>query len=826
MWKGVKQEADYPLKKVIFGGPAGGSSLFQVPMDHVPLPPPGVKGIPTGCDYCIVGCNYMAYTWPLGQEGGPKANQNALNRDFPMESGKGGWPGPNQHTIVLINSKAHNCLVLPWMESQVLNVDGDHSPRGGRIAQKCYSPVKPTADRLKTPLLRVNGSLLPIAWDDAIRIMVELYRYSLDQYGDLACGCKSYSYQFWENTYAITKLFFRGFETPTFAAHDKPTWQGDATGLQDSGTDQFSGSYQDYFDAENIFISGTDPYETKTILWNEWIMGGDADGGRRDKLPKIIMVLPRKSRGCTFAEQAGGLFLQITPGTDPVLHNAMCRYIIEKGWEDKGFIKKHVELDVDHIENDMGRGTRNTPREWRTTRWGKTYDDWKKWLMKEETARMDVAERITGIPAAKIKKACELMAKPVGGQRPKTSLLLEKGNYWSNNYLSTISFANLGYLVGAAGRPGRVMMRGGGHQRGGRSGGGYPRTKSPEQRPGIRRLALDVDRWAMNGNIRVMWVIGNQWINQMTASQELAKSIGAQTIRSKHQVEAFSSIDDVIATLKRRIDNGGMALFNTDIYLREIGANFADLVLPAATWGEEDFVRAQAERRIKIYSKFYDPPGEAKPDWWIVAQVGKGMGFEGFEWKNSNEIFTEAAKFSRGSRTDYFPLLIKAQMDGKKAHELLREMSPTGIQGPITLDYKTGELHGTVRLHDFTRPVAFSDVANRPRTFWFKSNKKSGRFLMTKVDWNGLYADFHERIQPDPRKGELWVSNGRVNEIWQSLFDDMRNPYVMQRYPTNFVEINVKDARARGIKSGDMVLCWNDDVLVQEGGFWNVANIP
>ena len=75
-----------------------------------------------------------------------------------------------------------------------------------------------------------------------------------------------------------------------------------------------------------------------------------------------------------------------------------------------------------------------------------------------------------------------------------------------------------------------------------------------------------------------------------------------------------------------------MFLIQQDIYANTL-TDFADIVLPAATWGEVDFTRAQGERRLRIYSKFYDPPGEAKPDWWIMAQIAKKMGYEGFDFE-------------------------------------------------------------------------------------------------------------------------------------------------------------------------------------------------
>lgn len=106
-----------------------------------------------------------------------------------------------------------------------------------------------------------------------------------------------------------------------FAVHDKPSMGLDTGGVSDAGIITFSASYQDWAAAEVLFISGTDPFETKTVVFTSWIMGG----------PKLIMALPRRTAGVAYAEKNGGLFLQVIPGTDTLLHLAISRIILENG---------------------------------------------------------------------------------------------------------------------------------------------------------------------------------------------------------------------------------------------------------------------------------------------------------------------------------------------------------------------------------------------------------------------------------------------------------------------------------------------------------------
>src|SRR3972149_904222 len=73
------------------GGPGGASHMAQgvtpyyLPEDRIPLPPADAKVTTTACDYCIVGCGYKVYTWPLGREGGPRPGQDAPTAALPAQ---------------------------------------------------------------------------------------------------------------------------------------------------------------------------------------------------------------------------------------------------------------------------------------------------------------------------------------------------------------------------------------------------------------------------------------------------------------------------------------------------------------------------------------------------------------------------------------------------------------------------------------------------------------------------------------------------------------------------------------------------------------------
>src|SRR3990172_7886634 len=789
------------------------ASHFYLREDTVPLPPADAKVATTACEYCIVACGYKVYTWPMGKAGGPKASQNALKVDFPVKTNSGKWVTPNMHNVVLVDGQPHHVVVIPDGDAKVVNPGGNHSIRGGVLAQKCFNPNKPSQQRLVYRMMRVRGTLQAISWDAAFEVMAGVSRHVLDRYGEHAWAMKTYSYQYFENTYAISKLAFGSIRTPAFAPHDKPGMGPDTPGLDWAGIDAFSASYEDWGMADVTFFSGVDPYETKSVLFTSWIMHGK----NPDK--KLIFALPRKTMGVAWGEARGGLFLPVIPGTDTALNLAIIRVILENGWEDKEFINKWVANQWE-VDSGFGRGPRNTPVEWFTTwgRYGIGFADYKKWILGYRYAEAAVAEQLTGVPAAQIRKAAEMLAKPrPDGSRPKASFMLEKGSYWCNNVSNTTSFASLGLICGAGNRPGQMISRGAGPQRGWMGGAGYPRILSGEKMPGRRKKELDLDRWVLDGNVRFAWVVGTTWCQAMAGSQELMDAFGRMTRQSPHQIASFDP-KAAIETLKRRVDSGGMVVVDQDIYpVDPIGTSFADLILPAATWGEDDFTRCNGERRLRLYSRFYDPPGEARPDWWIIAGFAQKMGFEGFDWKDSNDVFEEAARHGRGGVLNYHPLTVKAKRDGKRAHDLLREYGTEGIQTPIRM--VDGKLVGTQRLPD---PTIKLGPPEGPMTHpkWLSAfNPHTGKAVLLRSYWED-FQDFWEAVKPTG--DELWVTNGRINEMWQSGYDDFRRPYIMQRWPYEFIEIHPEDARARGIESGDFVAIENDNVLVQTGGYQGV----
>ncbi len=781
-------------------------------VDQVPLPPVDAERLTTACNYCIVACGYIVWRWPVGRQGGPAASENALGVDFPNGAPTGAWVSPTQHNIVEYEGRLHHVVVVPDFDTEVVNPQGNHSIRGGTLAQKLYNPNTQTRDRLREPMIRVVDTLTPVSWELVTDVMAEVSKYVLEKYGVHAWGMKTYSYEFFENTHAVAKLVDTAIGTPVYAPHDKPQRAEDTPGLDDAGINAFSASYEDWGACDVAFCSGVDPYETKTVLFTSWMMGGENPGKR------MIMVTPHRTMGVQYALENGGLWLPLIPGSDTALHLALSRLIVQNGWQDQDFIDEWVASRWE-VNSGYGRGTRNTRWQWRTT-WGRyqsDWDDYRQWIMEEPAADLNAAAEITGLRPELIERTAEMMARPnEDGSRVKTSFMLEKGNYWSNNYMNTASIATLGLICGAGNRRGQVISRGGGHQRGWMGAGPRRGYLSPEKHPGRRKKSLNVDRWVMDGHVRFMWVMGSTWFPAMLASQELGDRVHDLVKGSDHQPRHVDR-EHLIETYKARVDAGGMVLVNSDIYpVDALNTQIADIVLPAASWGEEDRTRCNAERRLRLYSKISDPPGNARPDWWAIAQFARKMGFEGFDWDSSADIFEDAARFSRNGVLSYYALHVKAQEEGMRSHDYLRRLGTTGIQTPVRM--VNGELVGTQRLHDPENDWGEQEGPTRDRKWLTAFGTHSGKAVMLRTPWqNDGWSDFYEAIKPRPAMDEVWITNGRVNETWQSGFDDRRKPYLHRRWPWPYIFIHPADAEPRGIESGDLVEGYNDTVYVQKG---------
>ena len=208
---------------------AGKVTNYYLAEDSVPLPPRNAEVFTTACDYCIVGCGYKVYRWPIGREGGPRANQNALGVDFPTGIMSGGWVSPNMHNIIMVNGRPHHVIVMPDKDAKVVNVGGNHSIRGGVLAKKLYNPTNPSQDPPAPALMRVRGTCRRFVGDRP-GVHGGNSEARLRQVRRARC-LKKFSYQYFENTLRHLQARLPGHRNagvcPARQAGSRPGYAGD-----------------------------------------------------------------------------------------------------------------------------------------------------------------------------------------------------------------------------------------------------------------------------------------------------------------------------------------------------------------------------------------------------------------------------------------------------------------------------------------------------------------------------------------------------------------------------------------------------------------------
>ncbi len=155
-------------------------------------------------------------------------------------------------------------------------------------------------------------------------------------------------------------------------------------------------------------ICGTDPYETKTMIFTQFIKPAI------DRGQKTIWLNVRETAGIAYAKSRGNaLFLQVNPGTDTPVLGAISRIILENGWEDKDWIKHWVNDKWGSSSGLWPRVLVTPPAQWRTT-WGKFQTNgvygkkgYKAWVMSQKEYEPEVAAKIAGLDAKDLYKAAE-----------------------------------------------------------------------------------------------------------------------------------------------------------------------------------------------------------------------------------------------------------------------------------------------------------------------------------------------------------------------------------------------------------------------------------
>lgn len=302
--------------------------------DRLPIIPADAEEHNAVCHYCIVGCGYKAYTWPLNRQGGTAPNQNKFGVDLSEQQFKNteAWYSPSMYNVVKKNGLDVHLVIKPDVDCVVNS--GLGSVRGARMAESRRSDVMGTQQqRLTDPLVWRYGTWQPTTWDDALDLVArvtarfveaddedQLY-VSMFDHGGSAGG--------YENTWGTGKLYFGSMKVKNCRIHNRPAYNSEVHSSRDMGVDELNYAYEDYKLTDTIMIVGANPLETQTNLFLNHMVPGMQAGAR------AIIVDPRRTVTIRACEEAAGaenvLHLQPNSGSGLALFNAILTYVADQG---------------------------------------------------------------------------------------------------------------------------------------------------------------------------------------------------------------------------------------------------------------------------------------------------------------------------------------------------------------------------------------------------------------------------------------------------------------------------------------------------------------
>ena len=446
-------------------------------------------------------------------------------------------------------------------ETDVVN----HGRLGPKGLYGSWQPLN-SPDRLTLPLVRQNGRLVEAGWDEAMNRIVAASRERLDREGPGSHGFYTSGQLFLEEYYALGILAKAGIGTPHLDGNTRLCTATAAASLKESfGADGQPGTYEDLDECEALFCYGHNMAETQTVLWAR-VLDRMAGPDR----PALVCVDPRN----TSVARAADVHLRLRPGTNLALMHGLVREVITQGWVDQDYIAAHT-LGFERLAD--------TAAPWTPER---------------------VAD-ICGVDPGQIREAARIF----GTTSRVTSTVLQGFYQAPQATASSCQVNNLHLLRGMLGKPGCGVMQMNGQPTAqntrecGANGdlAGFRNYANPQHVKELADLwdvdadhiphgeppthAMQIFELAEQGTISLLWISAT---NPAVSLPQLPR------------------IREILAKPE-------LFLVVQDLFLTET-SEFADVVLPAAGWGEKTGTFTNADRVVHLSQQAVEPPGEARSD--------------------------------------------------------------------------------------------------------------------------------------------------------------------------------------------------------------------
>ena len=458
-------------------------------------------------------------------------------------------------------------------------------------------------NRAKYPLLRQNGRLSRVSWDDALDAMLENFLAVQGKHGPEALGVISTGQLVTEEFYTLGKLVQLGFGTSNYDGNTTLCMSTAVSGYKRSfGSDGPPGAYEDLEKADVIFLIGANIAENHPILCQHL---------EANPRKTLIVADPRVTKTAMMAD----LFLPLKPRSDIALINGMIHILIQAGMIDRDYIARHT-TGFEELAQSVQK---YTPRH---------------------------VSEITGLEEELILKVAFIY-----GQAKAAFVGWTMGVNHSTKGTETVNaINNLALITGNIGRPGAspFSITGQCNAMGTRESG------FTSSLPGYRKFENAGDREELAG----LWRIPQERIPAARglAYPDIVEAAVKQQIRAlwviaTNPVVSFPNLD----VLRQSLESVEFLVVQDGFHPTPT-SELAHLVLPAAIWGEKEGTYTNSERRVSKVNRAVNPPGEAKPDFEIFLAVAKRLGcydelFHG--WTTPQDAFEEWKRVSAGRLCDY-----------------------------------------------------------------------------------------------------------------------------------------------------------------------------
>jgi len=616
------------------------------------------------------------------------------------------------------------CGVSAEPEGRKLSVQGDeaHPANFGRLCSKgsALGSTVGLEGRLLAPMVGDRR----VTWPEATNMVAKRFKDTIARHGPDSVAFYVSGQLLTEDYYAANKLM-KGFIGSGNIDTNSRLCMASAVVAHKLafGADLVPGCYEDLDLADLVVFSGHNAAWTHPVLFRR-MEAARARGQRH------IVIDPRR----TDTAEAADLHLAIAPQTDVRLWNGLLADLIRRGALDRGYIAAHVSGFAD-VEAELAQA--------------------------DQSPAAVAAD--CGVPLTDLERFFQMFA-----ETPRTVSLFSMGaNQSTQGVAKGSAILNVHLATGRIGKPGACpfSITGQPNAMGGRETGGMATTLAGHmdfddaararvgrfwgaprmtQGPGLK--AVDMFEAVLSGKIKAIWVM---------ATNPVVSLPNASRVREALEACPFVVVSDCMA--------------ETDT------AKYAHVRLPALAWGEKDGTVTNSERRISRQRRLFAPPGEARADWRIIADVATAMGFaDGFGWRMPVQVFREWARLTayENPQLEAGGRLLNLGPLAGLTPEAYEDLEP--VQWPVTA------AGGTERL--------FTD--GRYQT-------PDGRARMVPVAARGP-AEAVNGAFP------LSLNTGRIRDHWHTMTRTGLAPELCRHAPEPYVEIHPADAEPLGIAEGTL----------------------